>query len=178
MKTFITSLLLLFTAITALCARHLDFNGIAIDGTIGSFTRKLERQGHRLNPQSKTMPAGKRWFDSNDRNLGPCTIVACYNPKNKMMHSVSVIFEYTDYQTALQLFETFKQALGNKYGEASFMESLPGDPPYYGVGVDNADGTPLGTVSVRVEQDNVTGTGLTFLFLDFEDNENCRRYRD
>lgn len=97
MKFFVFILALVFSVGVG-AQEHLDFEGISIDGTIASFTEKMKSKGYVVDPVSKRMPAGVRYFTGpyipNYDFLEYYSFAVSYDVRTKTVFSVSQVYEF------------------------------------------------------------------------------------
>lgn len=169
-------ILLLLCALAASAQSHLEFNGIPIDGSVSAFTEKMKKIGYVVDPVSKSMPAGQRWFADPDRDV---TVCVSYDVKSKNVFCVSQIFQFDNAMACRRFFDGMKNRLSSRYVEtdscgSGVMESADG-LPFYGVDVNNADCEWLGTITCRIDYDP-TVPEIMFVCLEFSDASNSQKY--
>lgn len=175
MKRIIFILLLLY-ALAASAQSHLEFNGIPIDGSVSAFTEKMKKIGYVVDPVSKSMPAGQRWFADPDRDV---TVCVSYDVKSKNVFCVSQIFQFNNAVACRRFFDGMKKRLSSRYVETDScgsgeMESVDG-LLFYGVDVNNADCEFIGTITCRIEYDATVPENM-FVFVEFSDGINSGKY--
>ncbi|MBP3289334.1 MAG: hypothetical protein J6L79_08920 [Muribaculaceae bacterium] len=169
-------ILLLLCALAASAQSHLEFNGIPIDGSVSAFTEKMKKIGYVVDPVSKSMPAGQRWFADPDRDV---TVCVSYDVKSKNVFCVSQIFQFNNAVACRRFFDGMKKRLSSRYVETDScgsgeMESVDG-LPFYGVDVNNADCEFIGTITCRIEYDATVPENM-FVFVEFSDGVNSGKY--
>lgn len=169
-------ILLLLCALAASAQTHLEFNGIPIDGSVSAFTEKMKKIGYVVDPVSKSMPAGQRWFADPDRDV---TVCVSYDVKSKNVFCVSQIFQFNNAVACRRFFDGMKKRLSSRYVETDScgsgeMESVDG-LPFYGVDVNNADCEFIGTITCRIEYDATVSENM-FVFVEFSDGVNSGKY--
>lgn len=170
-------LILLLLCVLAVSAQsHLEFNGIPIDGSVSAFTEKMKKIGYGVDPSSKRMPAGQRWFDDPERDV---TVCVSYDVKSKNVFCVTQIFQFDNAMACRRFFDGMKNRLSSRYAEtdscnSGVMESADG-LPFYGVEVNNADCEWLGTITCRIDYDP-TVPEIMFVCLEFSDAANSQKY--
>lgn len=124
MKKLLLSILL--CCISILCfSQHLSFMGIPINGTITSFQNKLIKKGIRPSSTNKYLPIGVRQFNGYFTNQN-AHIYVFYNNKSKIVYMCRVTFDYiyNSKEEARDAFESYKEALGNKYDDVSLNSDV------------------------------------------------------
>lgn len=169
-------ILLLLCALAASAQSHLEFNGIPINGSVSAFTEKMKKIGYVVDPVSKSMPAGQRWFADPDRDV---TVCVSYDVKSKNVFCVSQIFQFNNAVACRRFFDGMKKRLSSRYVETDScgsgeMESVDG-LPFYGVDVNNADCEFIGTITCRIEYDATIPENM-FVFVEFSDGVNSGKY--
>lgn len=96
-------------------AKHLEFMGIPINGTVSSFQIKLQAKGCKIHKLNSSVPSGVRAFAGifagND-----CEIFVYYNRKNQKVYSVRAVTESTSsLDSAKSKYNYFKNMLDQKY---------------------------------------------------------------
>lgn len=169
-------ILLLLCAFAASAQTHLEFNGIPIDGPVSAFTERIKKIGYVVDPSSKRMLAGQRWFDDPERAV---TVCVSYDVKSKNVFAVTQIFQFDNSMACRRFFDGMKNRLSSRYAEtdscgSGVMESADG-LPFYGVDVNNADCEWLGTITCRIDYDP-TVPEIMFVCLEFSDAANSQKY--
>lgn len=169
-------ILLLLCALAASAQTHLEFNRIPIDGPISAFTEKMKKIGYAVDPSSKLMPAGQRWFDDPERDV---TVCVSYDVKSKNVFCVTQIFQFDNAMACRRFFDGMKNRLSSRYVEtdscgSGVMESVDG-LPFYGVDVNNADCKWIGTVTCRIDYNPVLSEKI-YVFVEFSDASNSQKY--
>ncbi|MCM1256172.1 MAG: hypothetical protein NC221_08650 [Duncaniella sp.] len=100
-------------------AKHMEFMGIPINGTISSFQAKLQAKGCSVSKYSKDLPSGVRMltgvFAGED-----CNIYVWYNNKTKQVYRVRAVKDCEEsLQTAHNTFYYFKNLLKQKYSDCA-----------------------------------------------------------
>lgn len=170
-------ILLLLCALAATAQSHLEFNGIPIVGTISAFTERMKKIGYVVDPSSKRMPVGQRWFADPDRDV---TVCVSYDVKSKKVFCVTQIFQFDNPMACRRFFDGMKKRLFSRYVESDScgsgeIESADG-LPFYGVDVNNADCEFIGTISCRIDCDFSLLPDRILLFIEYSDALNSRKY--
>ncbi len=106
-------------------AKHLEFMGIPINGTITSFQTKLQAKGCTLSKDNNQLPTGIRGFKGVFAGKD-CNIYVWYNHKTKQVYQVRVV---TDCGNSIEVthntFYYYKNLLNKKYsGQALTSDML------------------------------------------------------
>ena len=172
--------LLLLVAICsfAVQAKHLEFMGIPITGSITSFQSKLIAKGCSVAKDTNHYPIGIRSFKGIFAGKD-CDILVWYNPKTKIVYKVRAIADGgTSLDNTHNIFYYYKNMLNRKYegqvvtsdmledsenGEFEF-DMFVFQPPIE-VGVQ-----ALGTISIHIIEYDVYPTtyGVAITYEDFE----------
>lgn len=185
---FIVLILAVVCSVGLRAQKHLEFEGIPVDGTITSFTEKMKKIGYKVDPSSKKAPIGMRYFISPDIPnydfLEYYTVCVKYDVRTKTVFSVSQVYEFKStvggLATCSRLFDETKERLSSTYVDSdscgsSVMESLDG-LPFYGVDVNNDNCETVGTIAVRVEYDSTIMPDRMFVFVEYSDSRNSQKY--
>lgn len=106
--------LFLFLLCTTVFAQHMKFMGIPIDGTISSFTTKLQAKGIKISPDNKNVRNGLREFEGTFYGLD-ADILVCYNSSSKMVYEVVAIIESDDIEYLNNLYDEISEIIRKKY---------------------------------------------------------------
>lgn len=114
MKRNILLLLILFPLLCS--AKHVEFMGINLNGTITNFTTLIKRKGVTISPYNNQAPLGTRSFKgkffSND-----ASIYVYYNPTTKIVYRAKACVEFSTLNQAKNFLNEIKNGLSYKYGE-------------------------------------------------------------
>lgn len=162
----------------ASAAKHLEFKGIPITGTISNFTSKLNAQGYTTNWEiSEEIGGGEtRWFDGKYYGTD-CEVLVFYAPISKIVNGVNVIIERTSERSALNLMTDIKDALASKYN-LDFEQSYEDGYPKWRVTVYDSnryDATAIGSIYISLAQNS--SSGLYDIHVGFLDYENYEKYQ-
>lgn len=120
---------LLIFIITVVCcvivqARHLEFMGIPINGTITTFQTKLQAKGCSLSKESNQLPIGIRGLKGVYAGKD-CNIYVWYNHKTKQVYKVRVITNCgKSIDNAHYTFFYYKNLLNQKYSEQALTSDM------------------------------------------------------
>lgn len=96
-------------------AKHLEFMGIPINGTITSFQSKLQSKGCSLSKDNNQLPTGIRGFKGVFAGKD-CNIYVWYNHKTKQVYQVHAVTECgNSIDNAHNTFYYYKNLLNQKY---------------------------------------------------------------
>lgn len=101
-----------------LSAKHLEFMGIPITGTINSFQTKLLAKGCKLAQYNNLLPNGVRGFEGVFAGKD-CRIAVLYNNRTKQVYEVRVLVDCDSSDTAENTFNYYKNLLTKKYKDLS-----------------------------------------------------------
>ena len=123
--------LILFIIASIVCfhcnAKHLEFMGIPIDGTINSFQTKLLAKGCSLAGNNKELPSGVRGFKGIFAGIDS-EIIVWYNHRTKEVYQVRAISDCgSSLEQAHHCFLYFKDLLIQKYKEVSLNSDMMED---------------------------------------------------
>lgn len=125
LRNIITALMVLF-ALT-MSAKHLEFMGIPIDGSISTFQTKLLAKGCKLSKSSSTAPNGVREYTGTFAGK-QCNIVVWYSVRTRQVYQVRAITQWSESKsTARTNFSYYKDLLKKKYGDRSLTSDFTGD---------------------------------------------------
>lgn len=123
MKRVFSLLAIVLLCVSAASARHLEFMGIPINGTITQFQSKLVAKGLKYDKAlDNAFPKGMRAFTGRFAGENADAIVAIYDPKTSYVYGVSVVFDYEDKDDAIEQLEHYEQMLDSKYPHADAKE--------------------------------------------------------
>ena len=92
MKRTISLLLLCMIWFVASAQQHMKFMGIPLDGTITTFTTKLQAKGVKISPNNSKSGAGCRWFVGSFFGQS-AEIYVYYNPTTKIVYRAKAVIE-------------------------------------------------------------------------------------
>lgn len=96
-------------------AKHLEFMGIPITGTITSFQSKLIAKGCTVSKYNKEFPTGVRAFRGVFAGKD-CNIIVWFNHRTKIVYSVRAVADSdTSVENSHNMFYYFKNLLNQKY---------------------------------------------------------------
>lgn len=120
-------LLLFILSSLLLNAKHLEFMGIPINGSISSFSTKLKNKGFTLLKGNEQLPIGIRGFDGVFAGE-ECELYVYYNPKTRIVYKCSVFISCNySIETAENKFDYFKELLNKKYGDVALTSDMMTD---------------------------------------------------
>lgn len=113
-RRLLTGILFLFCTMI-LNAKHLEFMGIPINGTISNFQTKLQAKGCKIHKFNSSVPTGVRAFTGTFAGED-CQIFVYYNKKNQKVYRVRAVTESTSsIESAKSEYHYFKNLLDRKY---------------------------------------------------------------
>ena len=120
-------LLLFILSSLLLNAKHLEFMGIPINGSISSFSVKLKNKGFALLQGNDQLPIGTRGFKGVFAGK-ECEMYVFYNPKSKIVYQCRVFVD-CEYNSAYAVnnFYYFKELLNKKYGDVALTSDMMSD---------------------------------------------------
>lgn len=101
-----------------LSAKHLEFMGIPITGTINSFQTKLLAKGCKLYQYNNLLSNGVRAFEGVFAGKD-CKIVVNYINRTKQVYGVGVVIDCNSSHPAGNTFNYYKNLLTKKYEDLS-----------------------------------------------------------
>ena len=105
-------------------AKHLEFMGIPINGSITSFQNKLLAKGCSVSKENKLLPTGIRGFHGLFAGKD-CDIYVWYNPRTKIVYSVrAVAYCGSTIENAQNVFNYFKNLLTKKYEDMALTSDM------------------------------------------------------
>lgn len=174
--------LLLFCMLMPLlasAAKHLEFKGIPITGTISSFTSKLNAQGFKTNWESTERSGDGDSYWYNGKYYGrDCELLVFYVPTSKIVYYVDVIFELESLNQAKNLMVDIKNALDRKYN-LDFEETVSDGYPKWRTSVYDtslASYPFIGSIFLTIHYNSVSE--LYNLHIGFIDSDNYDKYED
>lgn len=109
-------------------AKHLNFMGIPINGTIASFQSKLQAKGCSIFKDNDQLPVGVRGFEgifAGKKSL----ILVWYNSRSKQVYKVQVATDgELTIDEAHSTFNYYKDMLNNKYDGQAFTSDMYVEP--------------------------------------------------
>lgn len=116
-------------------AKHLEFMGVPINGSIASFSTKLKSKGYTQLQGNNQLPIGIRGFDGVFAGE-ECELYVYYNPKTKIVYQCRVFINCnSSIETAENKFDSFKELLNKKYGDVALtsdmLTDVESDEPKY-----------------------------------------------
>ena len=122
LKYFLT-IICIFASLS-LSAKHLEFMGIPISGTINSFQAKLQAKGCSLASNNKDLPTGIRGFTGVFAGKD-CDIIVWYNHKTKIVYQVRAVVDCgSSLDNAHNTFLYYKNLLNQKYKEIALTSDM------------------------------------------------------
>lgn len=113
LRLLLSFLSLLFALVVS--AKHLEFMGIPITGTINSFQTKLQGKGCSLYKYNSELPTGIRGFNGVFAGKD-CNIYVWYNHRSKIVYKVRAVVDCgTSLESSHNTFRYFKNLLLQKY---------------------------------------------------------------
>ena len=110
--------LILIAIFSVICmsvhAKHLEFMGIPISGTITSFQTKLQAKGCTISKTNNQYPSGIRVFNGVFAGKD-CKILVWYNHRTKQVYKVRAISDCVSSEVAHDTFNYYKDLLNKKY---------------------------------------------------------------
>ena len=163
-----------------LCAQHLEFMGIPLDGTITQFQAKLIKKGFHISKLSKALDKGIRAY--NGRFSGRKVVVATYyNPKSKNVYAVRVMLDddsFKNGESAFDVFDYYTDLINAKYSDISKEDTddkatTENARRHYAITVyhDSTKETIRGTIRIQVVE-NTDYYNTYYVTLDYVDGLN------
>lgn len=186
MKILRTILTTLFVSLSFLLqAKHLEFMGLPISGTISVFQTKLQGKGCTVMKDNNQLPTGIRGFNGVFAGKD-CNIYVWYNHRTKVVYKVRAVTECgSSIESARNTFTYFKNLLNQKYEEVALTSDMIDDYPndeynFYIMVIDppiQEGAQIIGTISLSIiDYDTIpTSYGVAITYEDFENstkNEN------
>ena len=120
-------LLLVILSSLLLNAKHLEFVGVPINGSISSFSTKLKSKGYTPLQGNNQLPVGIRGFSGVFAGE-ECELYVDYNPTTKIVYQCKVLINCNySIETAENKFDYFKELLNKKYGDVALTSDMMTD---------------------------------------------------
>lgn len=159
-------------------AKHLEFMGIPITGTITSFQTKLQSKGCSLSKDNNQLPTGIRGFEGVFAGKD-CRIIVWYNHRTKQVYQVRAIADCDDsLEYAHSVFYYYKNLLKQKYEgrvlDSDMLEDSPNGEYEFDMVVIQppieVGAQAIGIISVHIIEydDYPTTYGVAITYEDFE----------
>lgn len=181
------TLAILFLAILPIIlhAKHLEFMGIPINGTINSFQTQLLKKGLKPDPLNNILPVGVRGFTGNFAGEN-AQFYIYYNPTTKVVYQCRVLILESSLKSSVQnAFEYFKDMLKDKYEWHSLTSDMleeNNDPYEYSLCVIEPPmvegATVLGIISIDIADYEKLFTQKYAVRIEYEDLSNSRANKD
>lgn len=177
-------LLIIITSIVGFhCdAKHLEFMGIPIDGTINSFQTKLLAKGCSLASNNKELPSGVRGFKGVFAGIDS-EIIVWYNHRTKEVYKVRAVADCgTSLENCHNTFYYFKNLISQKYQDNSlnsdnFVDSGNGEYEYDWIIMQppiEVGAHAIGTIDIFIINYDTfpSSYGVSITYEDFENSKN------
>lgn len=164
--------LFLFMLCTTVFAQHMKFMGIPIDGTISSFTTKLQSKGIRISAYNKTACKGLRLFTGvyygHKAEFG-----VFYDPSSKIVYAAQATIERNNYNYLKALYDEIFESISKKY-QGEYEEGEYNGFPSVTCNIDLKTSANFfeGTIDLSFSEDD----DAYYLHVHYRDEANCRKY--
>ena len=157
-------------------AKHMEFMGIPIDGTITTFQKKLSAKGWKISSENKSAPSGVRVFTG--RFAGrKVDLGVFYDTSTKTVYQVRVVISDLSDEGSDDEFDYFRDMLIRKY--ANVAEIVEDDADDYYMLLRIMDGTePIGGISIEINEYDGYYNTLYAVWIDYSDLTNLSKIID
>ena len=102
-------------------AKHVEFMGVELNGTLSDFTSKLNAKGLTVDRQASQRHPDVRFFDGYFFKQ-KCSIIVYYDPKTKLVYRAKAIVDFSSLSQAKNYLNQVLDGLASKYGEGYTIE--------------------------------------------------------
>lgn len=178
MRVIISLILMCLALMTN--AKHLEFMGVPINGSIATFQSKLQEKGCTLMKENNKLPSGVRGFNGVFAGKD-CNIYVWYNHRTKQVYKVRAVTDCGySIDNVHSTFYYFKNLLHQKYDNQALNSDMLEDSTNGEYEFDMAIIEPpiqegahlMGTIEVRVlDYDGYPTTyGISITYEDFDNS--------
>lgn len=114
MKRTISLLVLCMIWFVASAQQHMKFMGIPLDGTISTFTTKLQAKGVKISPNNNKSGVGCRWFIGTFYGES-AEIYVYYNPTTKIVYRAKAVIERDKFDLLKDIYDEISASIDSKY---------------------------------------------------------------
>lgn len=107
-------------------AKHVEFMGVEINGTLTDFSSKLNAKGLTVDREASQRHPDVRFFDGYFFKH-KCSIIVYYDPKTKLVYRAKAIADFNSLTQAKKYLQEVLDGLAAKYGEGYTTEENTDD---------------------------------------------------
>jgi hypothetical protein len=173
-RIILASLMLLICAIAS--AQHMKFMGIPLDGTITTFTAKLQAKGAKISPYNSKIGAGCRWFVGSffgeDAN-----IFVYFDTKSKVVYRAKAVIESEDFSQLKRIYNDISESIDSKYDATCTVDRHNNyESTSYSVDLKTSADFYEGIIDLYFDDNGSTYSKKYVLHIDYYDWANRRKY--
>lgn len=102
-------------------AKHIEFMGIPLNGTINAFSTKLIQKGFKIDKTSSSLEVGVRMYKGVFYGK-KCTLFVYYLPSTKTVYRTKICVDFSTESNSIDFMKEIISGLNVKYGEGNLYE--------------------------------------------------------
>ena len=170
----------IFSILSMICvyvsAQHMKFMGIPLDGTITSFTTKLQAKGISIHPDNKKIDSGCRMFQGFFYGK-TADIFVYYDAATKIVYRGKAVIEDSDYERLKNLYDEISYSIDQKYLGRHKEDTYKGYPSInYQIDLQTSADFYEGNIDLFFTDNGLTYYKSYYLHVDYFDEVNLRKH--
>lgn len=176
MKRTISLLLLCMIWFVASAQQHMKFMGIPLDGTITTFTTKLQAKGVKISPNNSKSGAGCRWFVGSFFGQS-AEIYVYYNPTTKIVYRAKAVIERDKFEQLKNIYDEISTSIDSKYLGRHKEDTYEGKVSiHYDIDLETSADYYEGSIDLFFTDNGLTYYTTYYLHIDYYDEANRRKH--
>lgn len=169
-KTLVLCLMFMLCIVAS--AQHMKFMGIPLDGTISSFTTKLQVKGVKISPYNKYASVGHRLFCGTFYGQ-KADIFVFYNPSTKIVYRAKALINRQDLNQLKDLYDNISASIDSKYKGRHKEGTYEGrESMHYDIDLKTSADYYEGIIDLYFSEDD----DAYYLHVDYYDEANMRKH--